>query len=118
MDLGRLGLQPDVVAVERDVQDADGDVRTLDLGELRGESTRQVIAAVRDPHERQPTGSLVPFDDLVRDPREGSADVGRVEQLPTHENAPSRVHGRALRLWHICRSLPGLAGPDLKGGSS
>jgi len=73
-----------------------------------------VIAAIRDPHEHQTTGSFVPFDDLVRDPREDPADVGLVEQLPTHRNAPLRVHGRALRLWHICRSLPGLSGPDLK----
>ncbi len=118
MDLGRLGLQPDVVAIERDVQDAHGDVGTFDLGELRRESTREVIAAVRDAHQRKAAGPFVPFDDLVRDTRERPAHVGPVQQLPAHTNAPLRVRGRALRLWHIYRSLPGLAGPDLKGGSS
>ena len=117
VDLGGLGLQPDVVAVERDVQDADRHVRALDLCDLGGEAPRQVIPAVRDPDQRQPSGALVSLDDLVGDARERPADVGGVQQLPTHENAPSRMHGRALRLCRIYRSLPGLAGPDLKGGA-
>ena len=92
--LGRLGLQPDVVAVERDVEHADRHVRALDPGDLGGEAPRQVVAAVRDPDQRQPAGALVSLDDLVGDAGERPADVVGVEQLPTHENAPLRVRGR------------------------
>ena len=51
--LGGLGAQPDVVAVERDVEHPDRDVRPLDPCDLGRETPREVVAAVRDPDERR-----------------------------------------------------------------
>ena len=117
----RLGLQTDVIPVERDVQGPDGHLGALDLRDLGGQAAREVISAVRDPDERQITCALVAFHDLVGDAGESPADIRRVQDLrahrPTHRNALPRRHGRALRLCRISRSLPGLTGPDLKGRS-
>ena len=83
-DLGRAErrdrAQADVVAVERDVEHADRDVDAFERRDRR----RDAAAASATPRVYRPTstmslGAVVAFDDLVRDPGDGPAQVGGVE---------------------------------------
>ena len=56
-----------VVAVERDVELADGDRRPLDLLDARRETARERDAARGDAEEDEPLAALVAFEDLVTD---------------------------------------------------
>ena len=88
VDLGRLGPHADVVAVERDVEDADGQPHALDPLDLAGEPPGEVVPAGGDPDEREALGALVPLEDLVRDPRDGAADLLLLHQARGHERPP------------------------------
>src|SRR5439155_18752410 len=98
VDLGSLGPHPDVVAIERDVQGAHGDLDPLDAPDLDGQAPGQVVPPGGDPRQHQPTGALVPLDDLVGDPGDGPADLAGVHQpAPLDEggHSPPRSTGRA-----------------------
>ena len=83
VDLGRLGLHADVVAVEGDVEDPDRHRGALDPLDLGGEPPREVVAAVRDAHQDHVVGALVPLDDLVGDAGQRPPDVVGVQELPS-----------------------------------
>ena len=68
-----------------------------------------------DPDEGDVGRTLVALEDLVGDPGERPADVLGVEELRTHTATPPRACEEAYGHGVICGSLPGLAGPDLKG---
>ena len=89
MDLGRFGGEPDVVAIERDVEGADRDLDALDRGDLPRESQGEVVPSVGDPDEDE---AVRPFalDDLVGDPREGTAHVVGAEDR-AHTGTPPRA---------------------------
>src|SRR5262249_40053479 len=75
------GLEPEVVAVERDVERPDRDLEPLDRLEPRGDPLSQRHAAGADPHQGQPVGVPGALEDLVGDPGEGALDAGLVEDL-------------------------------------
>ena len=79
-----------VVAVERDVDDADGDGDALDLAQERGEAAGDVVAAAAQADEDDVGQALVLLEDLVGDAHEGAPDAGLVEYFRF------RVHGRFL----------------------
>ena len=115
VDLGRLGAQTDVVAVEGDVEDPDRDGRPLDPADLRGEAPGQVVTPIGDAHERHVLHALVALADLVGDPGQRAPDVDGLHHRGAHTRTPPRPQpGGAVVCvhWH---SLPGLTGPALKG---
>ena len=91
MDLGGFGPQPDVVAVERDVQDAHGDLHAFDALDLAGQAAGQVVAAVGDADQHDALDAAIAFDDLVGDAGEGAADVVRLHDSPAHTPTPPRA---------------------------
>src|SRR5439155_2999427 len=109
--LRRFGPEPDVVAVEGDVQDPHRDVGALDAPDLRGQAPGQVVPPGGDADQGHAGGALVPFQDLVGDAGEGPADLRLVHQAglrPSgsgarasarrcahYEATPGRVRGRA-----------------------
>ena len=99
VDLGRLRRHPDVVAIERDVQDADRYLCALDRSDLAGEAEREVVAPVGDADQDQALGPLA-LHDLVSDPGKGSAHVVRAED-PAHTGTPPRAGEEARRLYRI-----------------
>jgi hypothetical protein len=105
---GDLGLAHDrrvtdpgqVVAIERDVDRAEGDIDTLVRPDGGMDAGSERVAARANADDGESGKITVALDDLVRDPRDGPTDVVRGEQR-------SRL---AL--------LPGLTGPVLKGGGA
>jgi len=89
-----------VVAVERDVDGAEGYIGPLIRAYCRLNARRERVTARANADDGEKREITVALDDLVRDPRDGPADVVRREQ-----------RGR-LAL------LPGLTGPVLKGGGA
>src|SRR5262249_2595421 len=82
----------EVVAVERDVHDAEGHERPgLDLLDGPAHPLGQVDTARADADEGEALGVLVAFEDLVGDPDERSLDRPRIHHLPR----PVTRHGRA-----------------------
>ena len=86
-----------VVAVEGDVQVAEGDgavvVGVAQLGEQAMQAPGQVRAAAVDAHQRQRAGR-VGFQDLVSDARERAPHVIAVEDDPlVLHRAPSGLSG-------------------------
>jgi hypothetical protein len=55
-------------------------MRPLDAFDLGRETSREMVAAVRDADEHEVRGTLVALDDLVGDARQRSPDVVGVEQ--------------------------------------
>ena len=80
----------EIVAVERDVHDADGDGGALDLEQKCGQAPGQVVAAAAQADEHDVCQALVLFEDFVRDAHQGTAHPGFVEYLGFC------VHGRFL----------------------
>jgi hypothetical protein len=111
--LGGLGPHADVIPVEGDVEDPHGDLRPFDPGDLGGKAASQVVATGGDPHQSQPVGSLVPFQDLMGDPGDRPPDLTRVQQANGghHEGAPGRRRGRA-HTWSSIRVPPFPASRD------
>jgi hypothetical protein len=87
-----------VVAVERDVDRAERDVGAFVRADRLADTGRERVTARADADDGESGEVTVALDDLVRDPRDGAADVVRTEQ-----------RGRSAL-------LPGLTGPVLKGG--
>ena len=71
-------IRSEIVAVQADVQPAQGDLHPLDGLDALREPLRQQVAARDDAHKRQIAGALVGLEDLMRDAREGSVDLLRV----------------------------------------
>jgi hypothetical protein len=96
VDLRRLRRQPDVVAIERDVERAHRDLHALDLCDLPREAHGEVVAPVRDPDEDEAVGPLT-LDDLMGDPGECAADVVGAEDR-AHTGTPPRAGEEARKL--------------------
>jgi len=96
----RVADSGQVVAVERDVDGAERDQGALVRPNRRLDAGRERVAARANADDGESGEIAIALDDLVRDPRDGSADIVRREQ-----------RGR-LAL------LPGLTGPVLKGGGA
>ena len=85
-----------VVAIERDVERADGDVVAGDLALSRGDAPRERHAAAAHADEREIGQTAVAFEDFVGDARERARDALRIHDYR-----------------HII-PLCGLSGPRLK----
>jgi len=64
-----------VVAVESDVDRAERDIDTLIRADRRPNARREGVAARADTDDREKGEVTVALDDLVRDPRDGPADI-------------------------------------------
>ena len=89
VDLGRFRGEPDVVAVEGDVEGSDRDLDALDRGDLPREAEGEVVPSVGDPDEDEAVRAFA-LDDLVGDPREGAAHVVGTEDR-AHTGTPPRA---------------------------
>jgi murein DD-endopeptidase MepM/ murein hydrolase activator NlpD len=89
-----------VVAIEGDVDRAEWDLDALIRADGIADPCSQSVAARADADDREKSEIAIALDDLVRDPRDGPADIVRREQ-----------RGRSAL-------LPGLSGPVLKGGGA
>ena len=89
-----------VVAVESDIDRAQRDQGAFVGADGGLDACRERVAACANADDGESGEIAIALDDLVRDPRDGSADIVRREQ-----------RGR-LAL------LPGLTGPVLKGGGA
>src|SRR5262249_58271307 len=87
----------EVVAVERDVERADGERRAVDAGDGGGKPLGEGDAASAQPHEGQVLGAAVALQDLVGDTGEGSVEGGFVENLRLVSKATSVGHRLSLR---------------------
>src|SRR6476619_6936985 len=76
---------------------------------------RQIVPAIRDPHEDHVGGALVALQDLVGDPGEGAPDVVGLHDLGAQKGTPPRASREADVL--ACKfSLPSRPrGTGLKG---
>ena len=74
MNLGRH-MGREVVAIEADVQLAQGNLDPLDLLDFVNEHLREKIASRHDADERDVVRALVGLEDLVRHARHRSLDV-------------------------------------------
>ena len=72
--LGRE-MRREVVAIEADVELADGHLRPLDLLDLLGQALGEQIAARHDADERDVARALVGLEDLMRDARQRALDL-------------------------------------------
>src|SRR6266542_4464648 len=125
VDLGSLGPHPDVVPVKGDVKGSDRHHDALDALDLRGQAPGQVVAPGGDAGQDDPSGSLVPLQDLVGDPGERSSHLPFVQKASVLDEVRHPEGPDETRTPRGCRgayayvnplvSLPGLAGPDLKG---
>src|SRR5579885_3359476 len=96
-----------VVAVERDVQLADGHLRLLDLLDPLGQPVGEVHAAGADADQREPLGPAVALEDLVRDPGQGAGHLAGVHDQPLGRFA-LLLHGGRPDSGHKKTFLPGL----------
>src|SRR5438477_1062510 len=96
----RVADSGQVVAVERDVDGPERDLGALVRPYRRLDARRERVAARANTDDGESGEVAIALHDLVRDPRDGPADILRREQ-----------RGR-LAL------LPGLTGPVLKGGGA
>ena len=96
----RVSDSSQVVAIERDVDRAEWNVEPLVRPDRGLDAGRERVSARANTDDGEKREVTVALDDLVRDPRDGPADVVRTEQ-----------RGR-LAL------LPGLTGPVVKGGGA
>jgi len=96
----RVADPREVVAIERDVDRPKRNVDPLVRPDRRLDTGREGVAARADTDDGKGGEIAVALNDFVRDPRDGPADVVRLEQ-----------RGR-LAL------LPGLTGPVVKGGGA
>jgi hypothetical protein len=79
MSRGLAAAYVDVVAVEGDVELAEGDLRAAQLLDPRAQPLRERHAAGVDANEREARKIGVALDDLVRDPRQRLRDRVDVE---------------------------------------
>ena len=70
----------DVVAVEGDVELAEGDLGAADLGDAPAQPLGERHATGVDPDQRHAREVGIALDDLVRDPRQGALDCLAVEK--------------------------------------
>ena len=95
--LGEHGAQPDVVAVKRDVDGAEGHRHPLDLLEHRGEPFGERHAAGLQPDDDNVFQPAVALDDLVGDAHQGPSNLVGVHDLGTgNKNAPCRARRISL----------------------
>ncbi len=90
----------DVVAVERDVDGAEGNLDAAELLDRSPEPLRERHTARVDTDERDPVQIGVPLDDLVRDPRQRARERVRVE-----DDARGRDVDAAQRTYRFEREL-------------
>jgi len=64
-----------VIAVQRDIERAEGHADVLIPADGLVQACRDEIAARADAHQSEGGGVRVPLDDLVRDARDGAADI-------------------------------------------
>ena len=121
VDLGRVRAHPDVVAVEGDVEGADGHARALDPVDLRRQAPGEIVAAGGDADQRDVRGAPVAFEDLVRDPRHGSTDLRLLHEARAHVTSseqraetrtPRRARDRASWSCWCCIGAPFPASRD------
>ena len=74
MDDWLIGERREVIAVERDVEDADRRLLALDMFDIGSDTLRNRHAARADAHDDDVVHALVALDNLMRDAREGAAD--------------------------------------------
>ena len=86
--------ETDVVPVERDVEDADRDVRRFDPCDLRRQPEREVVTAVGDPDQHEAVGRLA-LDDLVGDPASARRTSSGPRILLIWERPPRQARRRA-----------------------
>ena len=100
-DLGgperRDGPQPDVVAVEGDVEHADRGLDVLERGDRGRDPAGEGDAAGVEADEDDVVGAVVALDDLVRDPGQRPAEVGGVEDVRAKDRAGRRGAERITR---------------------
>ena len=111
--------QPQVVAVHRDVERADGDRAALDGGDALGQPAGQRHATGRDAQQDEVVGALVALEDLVGDAGQRPVDVGGLEHrrgraAGAQHGRPSHWTGRAGRHGRT-DLLPRLSGRVVKG---
>ena len=115
-----LAARREIVAVERGVEDADGQLEAGDLAQVRRELSRQGHAPVGDRDEVEAAEVLVALEDLVGDPHERAADGGVVEDdsgrnfgAALADASAERMHGGRGRCHAGSLSPP--RGTELKG---
>src|SRR5205823_8185527 len=102
----RRAAQPEVVAIERDVQRPHGQRGAVDLGDAGGEPMREGDAAGAQADEREVRRAAVLLEDLVRDAGEGPVERRFVENLSLLSEARYRG-GHLLSLRASRGSLKG-----------
>ena len=95
---GRGGFGHQIVAVQRDVQRAVGDLDAGEFGDVGGEPVGQCHAAGGDSqqHDAWCVGTVQGglFDDLMRDAGNGAAHVGRRHQFAAGGGVTRGTHAR------------------------
>ena len=79
---GKVGQE--VVAIEADVQASQGRLLTFDFGDLVGQTLGQNVAAGDDAHEHNFMRAVVRLQNLVRDARKRSLDLGLIHHDRFH----------------------------------
>jgi hypothetical protein len=91
------GAKPQIVAIEGDVQGADLDGPGLDALDGGRDTPREGEAARGNAEEDEVISAFVALDDLVRNARDGTADIGVVQDDLRHADLLPRLSGRVLK---------------------
>jgi len=80
-ELGLLEFTEEIIAVQRDVEGADGECDPLDLLDLPGDAPGDELAPRSDPHDHDAFGPFVLLEDLVCEPGDGAFEPGLIDDL-------------------------------------
>ncbi len=94
---GEEAIVVEIVPVERDVEEADGNPDSFARQELGGEPPRERDAARPDPDENEAVGAALRLDDLLRHARHRTLHGGRVHQPDFAVRSRSVAHGGTAR---------------------
>jgi len=99
------GVHRKVVAIETDIELANGYGHAFDLLEEAGQPLGERHAAQQYAHERHVIYAVVLFDDLVRDPGYGAPDIVPIHHLNQTRILRAAVHSDPFG-WIITRHNP------------
>src|SRR5258708_7837264 len=121
----RRFTQVAVVAVRGHVQPAHRDGALFELGQDRGEATREDVSLADDADQDDAVGTSISLHDLVRDARERAADLvgihhGRLEPplSDAHANSRSRSAMRTCSPLRACRKYAARGSASTSGAIS
>ena len=110
---GQVVFQTQIVAVETDVDTADGDVGLFDAADVITDAFGNRAAAAADAHQHYVLRALVLFHDLMGDTHQGAVQRRLVHELGFLSHLRHLLKGHKKSLPFPTRRTPGIRNPAL-----